>query len=194
MSFDDPISRLIAALLTVAGAFIVAWVTHHFTLSRERARQNQAAQFGRLDKIENFSNNIHAPIIRWTSEATGLIDHVIQDVWNPDSDLEWKKVRDEHFRELVVNLRSIDQTLTNILDTITPYLPILNKNLADTLATEIPVISRNLRLIENLEKEKSDKPAQTLKRLENLKPTLTELKNQFDIDLYTKFIDSFSRR
>ena len=193
MSFDDPIARLIAALLTVAGAFIVAYVTHQLTLSRERARQLEANKSGRSDKIDNFMKNVHAPIIRWTSEVAGLIDHVLTDIWNPDSDIEWKKVRDAHFQELIVSVQDIDKGLTNILDTVTPYLPLVDKKIADTLATEIPVISRNLKLIETLEKEKSDKPAQTLKRLEALKPILLELKNQFDVTLYTKFIDSSTR-
>jgi hypothetical protein len=193
MSFEDPTARLIAALLTVAGAFIVAWVTHQLTISRERMRQLEADRSGRTDRIENFMNDVHAPIIRWTSEVTGLIDHVLTDIWNPDSDVEWKKIKDEHFRELLVSLRAIDKGLENILDTVTPYLPLLDKKIADTLATEIPVISRNLKLMETLEKEKSDKPAQALKRLEALKPTLAALKSQFDVDLYTKFIDSVAR-
>jgi hypothetical protein len=193
MSFEDPTARLIAALLTVAGAFIVAWVTHQLTISRERMRQLEADRSGRTDRIENFMNDVHAPIIRWTSEVTGLIDYVLTDIWNPDSDVEWKKIKDEHFRELLVSLRAIDKGLENILDTVTPYLPLLDKKIADTLATEIPVISRNLKLMETLEKEKSDKPAQALKRLEALKPTLAALKSQFDVDLYTKFIDSVAR-
>jgi len=190
---SDAMARLLAAGLTVLGMLIVAYITHRLTLARERSRTGDIGGSGESDesgKVEDFIKNVHSPIIRLTHEVAALIEDTWQNNWNPDMGLEWKKVKDEKFRALMIKTGRISEILQSVLDLITPYLAALPDSLSEKLSTELAGIVTDLKVLETMQKEKSEHPSNTFNRMKNLLPLLEEVRKQFKPESYRKLIDS----
>ncbi len=185
---DDPFSRLIAAVLTVVGAFIVAFVTHRLTVAREQAKQRKVSESGHLERIDTFMKTVHSPVIRRTHEIETFIDDLLGNHWNPESDVEWKKIKKERFSAMMIVLGSLQDGLKDLLDTVTPYMAILPSELSEILAKELPILITDLEILKTMVKEKSEKPAIVFGRLSNVKSVLSGLREQFDEKNYREFL------
>jgi hypothetical protein len=187
---DDPFSRLIAAILTVVGMFIVAFVTHRLTVAREHAKQSKESESGQVEKFDAFMKTVHSPVIRRTHEIETLIDDLLTNHWNPESEEEWKKIKKERFSAMLIVLGSLQDGLKDLLDTVTPYMAILPAELAEILSKEIPILMTDLEILKTLEKEKSEKPAIVFGRLSKVKSVLSGLREQFDVKNYREFLNT----